>query len=121
MAFYGINNYVYLSEHNVDVFLKDYCCCEQYHITKRKIGTEISEEIAVSFFRVSVAQNDKSFEEGDSNRLRKVGDYLPSDEGICISDDLNFFQHRYDNHKFRVYLLNYFISIDKGVTNSVIQ
>jgi uncharacterized protein (UPF0210 family) len=82
---------------------------------------EIVEEIAVSFFRASVAQEDKDFEEGDSNLLRKIGDYLPSDEGICISDDFNFFQHRCDNHKFRMYLLNYFISIDKEVTNSVIQ
>ena len=42
-------------------------------------------------FRVSVAQKDKDFEEGASTIIRKASHYLPSDEGICISDDLNFF------------------------------
>jgi hypothetical protein len=33
--------------------------CEKYHKTKWQLGTEVSEEIAVSFFSVSVDENDK--------------------------------------------------------------
>lgn len=55
-------------------FLKTILFCEQYHKNKWQKGTEISEEIAVSLSRVSVAQKDKDLEEGGRNILRKVGD-----------------------------------------------
>jgi hypothetical protein len=55
---YGIN--MSINESAIGMyFLKTNLFCEKYYKTKWQIGTEVSEEIAVSFFRVSVTKNDK--------------------------------------------------------------